>query len=118
MLPRYGLTAGAIIASVMMVANRALYTPWLLTRELDANYFGFLSGVNLPLIAAIPVGAALFALKRVVPGNNWLQLISAGAVTLLIYLPFAWNFLQKDHRLLFFSKLRFYRERLGVLFGV
>ncbi len=115
-LPRYGLTAGAVVASAMMVANRALFTPWILSRELNASYFGYLAGVNLPLIAVIPVGGVLFVLKHFVPGNNWFQLMAAGAVTLLVYVPISWRFVRHDHRAMALRKIRQYGGRMA-LFG-
>jgi len=113
-LPRYGLTVAAVIASAMMVLNRALFTPWILTRELNASYFGYLASVNLPLIAVIPVGAALFALRHFVPGTNWFQLIAAGAVTLLVYAPISWRFVRHDHRAMALGKVREYGGRVGL----
>jgi O-antigen/teichoic acid export membrane protein len=110
-LPRYGLTAMAIVGSGVMAFNRGLFTPWLLTRELNTSYPRFLASVNRPLIAVIPVGAALIVLQKVVPGNNWPQLIVAGAVTLAAYLPFAYSFIRADHREMLTAKLRYYSKR-------
>jgi O-antigen/teichoic acid export membrane protein len=113
-LPRYGLTAAAVLASAMMVLNRALVTPFILSRELNASYFGYLAGVNLPLIAVVPVGAGLFALRHFVPGANWFQLIGAGAVTVLLYLPISWRFVRHDHRALALAKIREYGGKAGL----
>jgi O-antigen/teichoic acid export membrane protein len=113
LLPRYGLTAAAMASSAMMMANRALFTPYLLARELDTSYWRFLASVNRPLVAVLPVGAALLALKHVVPGSNWPQLILAGLVTMLAYIPIAYGFVRPEDRTMFLERLRHYRERAG-----
>ena len=113
-LPRFGLTAAAIVGSVAMVLNRALFTPWLLTKELNASYFRFLAGVNRPLVAVIPVAIVLVLLKRVLPGNNWPQLFLAGAVTVLAYLPFAYTFILDEHKKLIVPTVRRLTQRIGL----
>ena len=105
-LPRYGLVAMAALSSGLMVVNRAFVTPWLLSRELETSYARFLWRINMPLIAVVPVGGVLLLLKRVVPGTNWPQLILAGAVTALAYLPIAYWCIQPNHREALKSKLR------------
>jgi O-antigen/teichoic acid export membrane protein len=105
-LPRYGLVAMAALSSGLMVVNRAFVTPWLLSRELETSYARFLWRINMPLIAVVPVGGVLLLLKRVVPGTNWPQLILAGAVTALAYLPIAYWCIQPNHRDTLKSKLR------------
>jgi O-antigen/teichoic acid export membrane protein len=113
-LPRYGLVPMAALGSGLMVINRAFITPWLLTRELETSYWRFLARVNLPLLAVLPVGGILLALKRFVPGVNWPQLILAGAVTVLAYLPIVYACIQPHHRVELRSKLRTYSQRIGV----
>jgi O-antigen/teichoic acid export membrane protein len=114
-LPRYGLVPMAALGSGLMVANRAFVTPWLLSRELETSYWRFLGRVNLPLIAVVPVGGILLALRRFVPGVNWPQLILAGAVTMLAYLPIVYTCIQPHHRVVLKSKLRSYGRRIGVV---
>jgi hypothetical protein len=69
-----------------------------LTRELKSSFGGFLAGVNRPLLSVPPVMAALWFLQPLVPGTSWLQLIGAGAFTVMIYLPFAYFLLPAQDR--------------------
>jgi len=112
-LPRYGLVAMAMLGSGLMVVNRAFVTPWLLSRELETSYLRFLWRINMPLVAVAPVGGVLLLLRKIVPGTNWPQLILAGAVTMLAYLPIAYGCIQRHHRVALKSKLRSYGERMG-----
>ena len=111
-LPRYGVTGGAWVVSMLMVANRAIVAPYWLTRELKASYWRFVASVNRPLIAVIPVGAVLFALRTVMPGRNWAQLILAGVITMAAYLPFMFLVVRRQDRALAVDKLRSYAARM------
>lgn len=113
-VPRYGITGAAIWCTAMLILNRALVTPWLLTRELKSSFPAFLAGVNRPLLSVPPVMGALWLLRRVVPGTGWWQLAGAGAFTLLLYLPFAYLFLPAEDRDLIVARVRDAAERVGL----
>jgi O-antigen/teichoic acid export membrane protein len=98
LIPAYGIASAAAWNSLLMVLNRALITPWLLTQELKANYWSFLAGVNRPLLAAPPVAVALVLLRFVIPGTNWAQLFLAGGVTMLVYLPTVYFLIPREDR--------------------
>lgn len=106
LVPRYGILGAAVWSSMVLILNRALFTPWLLTRELKTGFWGFLAGVNRPLLAVPPVAGALWFLRLAVPGTSWLQLIGAGAFTGLVYLPLAYFLLPAADRNPILGRLR------------
>ena len=91
-----------------MILNRSLFTAFLISRELKVGYGWFLASVYQPLIAAIPVGILLYAIRvTILPGKNWPQLILAGLIVVACYAPLAFFFsVQPEHRQLFLAKLR------------
>ncbi len=106
LIPHYGVTAMAAWMSLLLFLNRAMLTPWLLTRELGIGFWAFLGGVNRPLLAVPPVVAGLLLLRTVIPGVGWTQLIEAGVVTVLFYAPLAYVLLPAEDRELLLDKLR------------
>ena len=98
-IPRFGIVGAAWVNSGLMLLNRGLFSAWLLSAELKTSYAGFLARVYQPLIVAAPVGAALYAIRTVMPGKNWKELICAGAITCFLYFPLMFRFcLRPDHQ--------------------
>jgi O-antigen/teichoic acid export membrane protein len=90
-IPRYGIVGAAWSCSLLMILNRGLFTPWLLTRYLASGLTGYMLGIyTRPLLTAIPVAIALWGLKHsLVPGQNWWQLAIAAAVSAGLYYALA-----------------------------
>jgi O-antigen/teichoic acid export membrane protein len=108
-VPRYGIVGAAWTASLLMLVNRGPVTAWLLTSELKAGYWSFLGKVYAPLILAAPMSVVLYVLRLMLPGKNWGQLILAGGLLMMVYLPVALLLLERSHRDYLFRFLRLSR---------
>lgn len=115
LIPAYGIVAAAIWSSVLMVLNRALLTGWMLTRELQLKYLPFMIAVNRPVLATIPTAIGLLLLRTHLPGTNWLELILAGAVTMLIYLPCVYLLIPREDTQPILEAFRGYAFKVGKL---
>ena len=113
LLPLYGITTAAAFCSALMVLNRGLFVPWQLARELKISWLGFLANVNRPLLAGIPVAAVLWPLRQtILPGAGLWQLLLAGAITVLVYAPFAYWTIPAEDREPILYRLRGYLGRI------
>jgi len=106
--PRFGIIGAACVIAGLMILNRGLFTAFLISRELQVGYGWFLASVYQPLVAAIPVGIFMYALRvKVLPGKNWFQLILAGLIVVVCYAPLAFFFsVQPPHRQALLAKLQ------------
>ena len=108
-IPRWGIIGAAWICSTLMVLNRGLFAPWLVSKTLSVGFGCYMGTIYIrPLAAAVPVIAvAYLARATVLPGANWLQIFTAGALLGAIYYTLAYLIcLDRDHRLLLRTWLR------------
>jgi O-antigen/teichoic acid export membrane protein len=100
-IPRYGILGAAWTASLLMLADRGFFTPWLLCRYLGQSYGRYMLGIYArPLALAIPVSLfALWLKARVLPGTSLVQVLGAAAAIALVYYAGAYFVsLERDHR--------------------
>jgi O-antigen/teichoic acid export membrane protein len=100
-VPRYGIIGAAWVASLLMLVDRGIFTPWLLCRNLHYGYGRYMLSIYIrPLLAAVPVFAFAFWLKmRVIPGSRLLQVLAAAALIAAVYYGIAFfTSLERDHR--------------------
>jgi len=100
-VPRYGIISAAWIVAVLMVLDRGLYVPWLLSREMKIGFFWYLGAIYLkPTLAAAPVVAFSYWLRAaVLPGNSWFQLAEIGIIVAAVYFALAFLFsVPGEHR--------------------
>ncbi len=86
-LPRYGIVGAAWVASGLMFVNRGVLVAWLVSRELHLPLRVFAWRVYAPPVGiGLLVFAVLTALRHsALPGANWPQLITAGAIGVSLY---------------------------------
>ncbi|MBZ5606486.1 MAG: oligosaccharide flippase family protein [Acidobacteriia bacterium] len=90
-VPRFGITGVAVVTSSLMILNRGLFTPWLVSRELRFSFTRFVgSTYGWPAIAGIPAFAVAMLLRgSVLPGHSWGQLAAAASIVAAVYLSVA-----------------------------
>jgi O-antigen/teichoic acid export membrane protein len=86
-VPRYGIAGAAWVGSVLMLADRGLFTPSLLCRYLRIGYFRYMLSIYArPLAAAVPATAFAMWLKaRVLAGANLREVLGAAALVAAVY---------------------------------
>jgi O-antigen/teichoic acid export membrane protein len=102
-IPRFGIVGAAWLAASLMIADRGIFTPYILCRHLDFSFIAYMHAIySRALICAIPATAAALAMKRfLIPATNWAQLFLAlGVVTSLYYVVAIWFCVEPDHRAL------------------
>ena len=89
--PRFGLPGVAAVTSVLMILNRGLLTPWLVSREIGCGFSGFVISIYFwPLACAIPAfGVAILLKGSALPGTTWTQIGLALAIIGVVYLTSA-----------------------------
>jgi O-antigen/teichoic acid export membrane protein len=100
-VPRYGILGAAWAASLLMLAARGIFTPWLLCRYLHHGYGRYMLSIYArPLLTAAPVLLFAYWLKaRIVPGDNLVQVLAAAAAIAALYYAIAfYTTLERDHR--------------------
>lgn len=108
-IPRWGIIGAAWVCSILMIVNRGLLAPWLVSKTLSLGFGHYMETIYVrPLLSAAPVIAlAYLAHATVLPGTNWLQIFTAGALLASLYYPLAYLIcLDRDHRELLTSRLR------------
>lgn len=112
-IPRWGILGAAWTCAILMLLNRGLFAPWLVSRTLSIGFAHYMQTIYVrPLAAAVPVIAiAYFMRATVLPGTGWLQIFAAAALIASIYYVLAFLIcLDSEHR----SMLgRFLAVRLG-----
>src|SRR5258707_5535129 len=80
----------AWIVAGLMVLNRGLFTPWLVSREMNFGFLWYLGSIyGRPALAAAPVLAMAYFLRAsVLPGTTWLQFLAIGAIVAGSYFSF------------------------------
>ena len=100
-VPRWGILGAAWITASLMLLNRGLFAPWLVSRTLSLPFSRFLTAIYVrPLCASIPAIALAYGLRATaLPGANWLQIFAAGAAIGAVYYGIALLVcLDRDHR--------------------
>jgi hypothetical protein len=88
----------------------------LVSLALDFSFFSYMKGIYVrPLLAGLPVVALAKLLKQtILPGRTLPELIAAGGICLVAYLPIAlFACIAANHRALFFSHLPIVGTRLA-----
>jgi O-antigen/teichoic acid export membrane protein len=114
-VPRFGIWGAACVSTVLMIAVRGVYTPWLVSRALEYPFLSYMSGIYVrPLLAAVPAVTLAFTLKAtVLPGGTWPELILAGSLTGLTYMAVAmFTCVAPHHRALFVGRIPVLGPRL------
>ena len=101
-IPRYDLLTAVAVLGLLMFLNRGLRTSWLACQALSISWGSFLREIYLlPLVAAAVTGAAVYALRWVVPGQSIYQLALAALFTSLLYAALCWRLvIEPEHRAL------------------
>jgi O-antigen/teichoic acid export membrane protein len=86
-IPRYGILGAAWVAASLMIMNRGIFTPWLVSREIGLSFWAYMRAIyGWPFATAIPVlGVGLAMRAFVFPGHSWLQIAAAAALVGLCY---------------------------------
>jgi O-antigen/teichoic acid export membrane protein len=101
-IPRYGIMGCAIVSSVLLVLNRAIYVSWLTASVVKIPFWSYLTDIYLPpFLSAIPATVLIYWMRSLVSGNSFLEMAAAGFVCCLAYYPIAWFgcILPQDRRL-------------------
>jgi hypothetical protein len=100
-LPRYGIVGAAWVAASFAIANRGLFTPWLLSRVLHFHFLAYLRDIYL-LPCALIVSEILIAFwlkSRIGVGRNWPELIGVlSMIAAVFYASSYFVVVDKDHR--------------------
>ncbi|HVX66086.1 MAG TPA: oligosaccharide flippase family protein [Bryobacteraceae bacterium] len=103
-VPRYGILGAAWVSSLLMVADRGLFTPWLVCRYLRQGYGRYMRSIYArPLATAAPVAALAYWLKTggAIPGDNLIEVAAAAAVIAAVYYGIAfYTAIERNHRAL------------------
>src|SRR5579871_985081 len=100
-IPRGGILAAAWTCSALMLLNRGLFAPWLVSKTLSLSFSGFMQTIYArPILTALPVAViAYWARITQLPGGNWFQILAAAALIGIPYYVLAFFFcLEPGHR--------------------
>lgn len=100
-IPRFGIVGAAWVLSTLMILDRGVFVPWVVSRVTNLPYTKYMHGVyTWPLATAIPVlifGSWLRA--SILPGRSWFQIFVAGALIGIVYYSLAAAFsVEREHR--------------------
>jgi O-antigen/teichoic acid export membrane protein len=102
-IPRWGIIGAAWVSAILMVLNRGIFLPWLVSRVIGTRLLSFLNSIyTMPVIAGVPVICLSMWLKStLLPGTNWFQLFAVGVIVATTYYVLAYFLcLPAEHRLL------------------
>ncbi len=100
-VPQRGIVGAAWVAAAAMIANRGLFAPWLICREIDIPWAYYMRMIYVaPLLSAIPPAALSILLARtLLPGDTWPQLAVHGILICLVYAGAAWMLcVEREHK--------------------
>jgi O-antigen/teichoic acid export membrane protein len=100
-VPRFGILGAAWVISVLAVADRGLFTPWLLCRNLNFSFAAYMRSIYVrPMLTAVPVAALAFWLHRsVIPGDSLMQVLAAACAIAAPHFTLAYfTCLEPHHR--------------------
>lgn len=108
LLPRYGIAGAAWAVSLLAVADRGLFAPWLLCRKIGFPFLAYMRSIYVrPLLTTVPVLLAALWMKRFFAGGGLPQIAAAGAAIAFLYLGAAFfTCLEPEHRALVLDRLR------------
>lgn len=102
-IPHYGIVGAAWVLSVLMILDRGIFIPWVVSRVTGLGYAKYLHGVyTWPLVTAIPALVFGWWLRAsILPGTGWLQIFAAGALIGIVYYALSAVFsVEREHRAL------------------
>ena len=100
-VPRYGITGAAWVATIAMIANRGIFAPWLVCREIGIPWPHYMRMIYVgPLFAALPpVALSILLARTLLPGDTWPQLAVHGILICLVYAGAAWMLcVEREHK--------------------
>jgi O-antigen/teichoic acid export membrane protein len=108
-VPRFGIPGAAWAISVLAVADRGLFTPWLLCRNLKFSFAAYMRSIyGRPVLTAVPVGAVAFWLRGwAIPGDSLVQVLAAACAIAALHFALAYfTCLEPHHRRVLLSRWR------------
>lgn len=105
-IPRWGIIGAAWVSASLMILNRGLIASRLVSHTIGVPFVQYVRGVYAPpALAMLPVLALSFWLRStILPGNNWMQILEAGAIIGPAYYLLAFFVaLERGHRSLLAS---------------
>lgn len=100
-IPHYGIVGAAWVISILMIFDRGLFVPFVVSRIIGLRLATYMHHVyTWPLVAAIPAVVFGWWLRlSILPGNNWLQIFAAGALIGIVYYAVAVMLsVEREHR--------------------
>ncbi len=114
LVPRYGIAGAAWAASLLMVADRGIFTPWLACRYLKIGFARYMLSIYArPVVTAVPVAFFAYWLKgHAIPGASLTQVLAGAASIAAAYYGLAFfSVLEPHHRSLLLESVS---RRLGL----
>jgi O-antigen/teichoic acid export membrane protein len=102
-IPRNGIVGAAWVLSILMVLDRGIFVPIVVSRVTGIPYAKYMHGVyTWPLLTAIPALIFGWWLRAsFLPGNGWLQIFAAGALIGVVYYALSAALsVEREHRAL------------------
>ena len=114
-VPHKGIAGAAWVATGAMIANRGMFAPWLICREIGIPWPHYMRMIYIgPLLAALPPAALSILLAHtLLPGEAWPPLIAHGIIICIVYAGLAWMLcVEREHKTVMQSWIR-HRLRQG-----
>jgi O-antigen/teichoic acid export membrane protein len=105
-IPRWGIVGAAWVIAALMILNRGLVASWLISRTLGISFSQYVQSVYVgPALAMLPVVAlSLWLRATILPGSNWIQIVTVAAILGASYYSLAFFVaLDRRHRMLLTS---------------
>ncbi len=100
-IPRWGIVGAAWVSASLTILNRGLIAAWLVSKTVGLPFARYVQSVyGPPVLAMLPVFAlAVWLRSSVLPGNSWMQILAAAAITGVVYYALAFFFvIERRHR--------------------
>ena len=100
-IPHYGIMGAAWVVSILMVLDRGIFVPFVVTRIIGMRFLNYMHHVyTWPLVAAIPTLVFGWWLRAsILPGRTWPGIFAAGALIGLVYYALALMMtVEREHR--------------------
>ncbi len=105
-IPRWGILGAAWTCAMLMVVNRGIFAPWLVSRTLSLGFPQYMGAIYVrPLLTAAPVVAIAYLVRStLLPGASWVQIFAAAALIGALYYGLALPLcLDREHRSLLWN---------------